>query len=145
MVRLFYSSPIFGRKMLRKSPKCQGLAQCNLVRAITSIALGLTIYYTIFQLQFISTLPVFRQKKLLKKKLATVNAHWTNYWIWNEGPGLPGRTCTPTTGYFHDKTEIFKETFLVDYYLFPHTWAKSLTKFNTKCVILNVFWTYCKL
>ena len=33
------------------------------------------------------------------------------------GPGRPGRTCTPTTGYFYDKTKLFKENLRVDYYL----------------------------
>ena len=33
------------------------------------------------------------------------------------GPGPPGRTCTPITGYFHDKTKIPKENLRVDYYL----------------------------
>ena len=33
------------------------------------------------------------------------------------GPGPPGRTCTPITGYFHDKTKVFKENLRVDYYL----------------------------
>ena len=58
-------------------------------------------------------------------------------------PGSPGRTCTPTTSYFHDKTKIYKENLGVDYYLLliyctrqctllSHTWAKRLTKFNTK-------------
>ena len=28
-----------------------------------------------------------------------------------------GRTCTPTTGYFHDKTKIYKENLRMDYYL----------------------------
>ena len=58
-------------------------------------------------------------------------------------PGPCSRTYTLTTVYFHDKTKICKENFRVDYYLllnycwrqcipfFP-TWAKSLTKFNTK-------------
>ena len=57
------------------------------------------------------------------------------------GPGSPGRTCTPTTGYFHDKTKIFKANLRVDYYillkyctrqftLLPPTSAKSLTNFN---------------
>ena len=32
------------------------------------------------------------------------------------GPGLPGRTCTPITSYFHDKTIIFMEYIRVDYY-----------------------------
>ena len=33
------------------------------------------------------------------------------------GPGPPGRTYTPITGYFHDKTKISKENLRVDYYL----------------------------
>ena len=59
------------------------------------------------------------------------------------GPGPFGRICTPVTGCFHDKTIISKETFRVDCYLLlkycrrqctllPPTWAKSLTKLNSK-------------
>ena len=33
------------------------------------------------------------------------------------GPGPPGRTYTPITGYSHDKTKISKENPRVDYYL----------------------------
>ena len=33
------------------------------------------------------------------------------------GPGLLGQTCTPITGYFHDKTKISEENLRVDYYL----------------------------
>ena len=33
------------------------------------------------------------------------------------GPGPPGRTNTPITGYFHGKTKIPKENLLMDYYL----------------------------
>ena len=29
------------------------------------------------------------------------------------GPGPPGRTCTPITGYFHDKTKTSKENLLI--------------------------------
>ena len=54
------------------------------------------------------------------------------------GPGLPGQTCTPITGYFHDKTKTSKENLRVDYYLLlkccerqctllPPTWTKSRT------------------
>ena len=68
------------------------------------------------------------------------------------GPGPPGRICTPITGCFHDKTIISKENFRVDCYLLLKyccrqctllllTWAKSLSKFNPKMQILNVFWT----
>ena len=34
------------------------------------------------------------------------------------GPGSPGHrpTCTPTSGYFYDKTKIYKQNFRVDYY-----------------------------
>ena len=30
------------------------------------------------------------------------------------GPGPPGRTCTPTTGYFYDKTKISNENLRLD-------------------------------
>ena len=54
------------------------------------------------------------------------------------GPGPPGRTYTPTTGCFHDKTKISKENLRVDYYLLlkcskkqctllPPPWTKSHT------------------
>ena len=33
------------------------------------------------------------------------------------GPGPPGCTCTPITGYFYDKTIISKENLREDYYL----------------------------
>ena len=69
----------------------------------------------------------------------------------SRGPGPPGRTHTPTTGYFHDKTKIegISSSGLFCYlllkycrmqcYLLPLTWAKSLTKLPLKCKILNVF------
>ena len=59
------------------------------------------------------------------------------------GPGPFGHICTPVTSCFHDKTIISKENFRLDCYLLlkyctrqhtllPPTWAKSLTKFNSK-------------
>ena len=33
------------------------------------------------------------------------------------GSGPPGRTCTPTTDHFHDKTKISKEDLRVDYFI----------------------------
>ena len=33
------------------------------------------------------------------------------------GPGPPGHTCTPTTGYFQDKTKISKEDLRVHYFI----------------------------
>ena len=54
------------------------------------------------------------------------------------GPGPPSRTCTPITGYVHDKTKISKENYQVNNYLLlkcckrlctlpSPTWTKSLT------------------
>ena len=58
-------------------------------------------------------------------------------------PGLPGRTYTPKTAYFHDKTKISIENLQVIYYLplkycwrqralLSPTWAKLPTKFSSK-------------
>ena len=64
------------------------------------------------------------------------------------GPGPPGQTCTPITGYFHDKTTVSKENLRVDYYLLPKccirhctllppTWTKSLTAKNLRTVTIR--------
>ena len=60
-----------------------------------------------------------------------------------KGPRPPGRTCTPNTGYFHDKIGICKNNHRLSYYLLlkycssqctllPPSWAESLTKFRPK-------------
>ena len=62
-----------------------------------------------------------------------------------------GRTCTPITGCFHDKTKISKENCRVDYYLMlkyctrqctllPLPGPNRLQNLTPKCKILNVFW-----
>ena len=67
-------------------------------------------------------------------------------------PRPPGRTFTPITGYFYEKTKISKEILQVDYYLLlkycrrqctllPSTWPNHLQNLTLKCNILNVFWT----
>ena len=54
------------------------------------------------------------------------------------GPGPRGLTCTPITGYFHDKTKICKENFRVDYYL--------LLKYCTRqCTLLPPTWTKSRI
>ena len=67
------------------------------------------------------------------------------------GPGPPGQTCTPTTGYVYDKTKIAKENFRVDYYLllnyctignvpcFALPGPNHQQNLTPKCKILNVF------
>ena len=117
----------------------KGLARCKFGLAITWLV-DVTIYCTIFRWQFsISppTSPVLRTKYFLKK-LAMENADWTNHRTSIEGAWIPWWTCTPITGYFHDKTEISKENLRVDCYLLLQcsrrpctllspTWTKSLT------------------
>ena len=68
-------------------------------------------------------------------------------------PRPPGRTSFPITGYFHDKTKIFKENLRADYYsllkycrrqctfLSPLPRPNHLQNLTPKCEILNVFWT----
>ena len=102
--------------------------------------------------QFTSTSPVFTQQNTLKNKLPWKVLIEQIIEFKLRGPGLPGRTCTPTTIYFHDKTKISKKSFRVDHYLLlkycrrqctllPPTWAKSLTTFNPKIKDCKVFWT----
>ena len=43
------------------------------------------------------------------------------------GPGPPGRTYTPITGYFLNKTKISKENLRVDYYLLLKCSKKQYT------------------
>ena len=69
-----------------------------------------------------------------------------------KGPGPPGRTCTPTTDYFHDKIGICTKNHRLSYYLllniavvnvpyFPLPGPNHLQNLASKCKILNVFWT----
>ena len=69
---------------------------------------------------------------------------------------VPGRTCTPITAYFNDKTKISKKNLRVDYYLvylllkycrrqcalLTSSYLGQITQnLALKCLILNVFWT----
>ena len=49
------------------------------------------------------------------------------------GPGPLGRTYTPITGYFHDKTKISKENLRVDYYLLLKCSKKQCTLLPPIC------------
>ena len=73
------------------------------------------------------------------------------------GPGPPGGTCTPITGYFYDKTKVFKENLRVDYYLLLKCCKRQCTllplpgpnhlqlKFNSKMQdVKRVFDLNCK-
>ena len=67
------------------------------------------------------------------------------------GSGPPGRTGTPTIGYFYYKTKISKENLRVDYYLllkycggnvpcFLQPGQITLKNLTPKCKISSVFW-----
>ena len=49
------------------------------------------------------------------------------------GPGPPGRTCTPKTGYCHDKTKISKKNPRVDYYLLLKCRKRQYTLLSPTC------------
>ena len=77
------------------------------------------------------------------EKLATVRGMLIKQMFELRGTGPLGRTCSPITGCFYDKTIISKENIRLDCYLLlkyyrrpysllPSAWAKSLTKFNPK-------------
>ena len=83
------------------------------------------------------------QQNTFEKKLATVRRMLTEKKFELNGSGPLGRICTRITRCFHDKTIISKKNIPADCYLLvkycrrqctllPPTWAKSLTKFNTK-------------
>ena len=127
------------KRCCKNLQSARGLARCKPSPTITWLV-GVTIYCTIFQKQIsISppTSPVFTHK-ILKKTLAMENADWTNHWTSIERAWAPWQTCTPITGYFHDKTKISKENLPMGYYLLlkcsqrqrtllPPTWTKLLT------------------
>ena len=147
VVRLFWSSPVFGRSEYSKVPGAQ--LNLNAAQVITWFV-GVTIYCTFFN----NNSPPSRQfscNKILLKKISysNENAHWTNFWI--ERPGPPCSVCTFTSGSFHEKIKIFKENIRLDCYLslkccrrqcslLPFTWAKS-QNLTPKCKILSMFWT----
>ena len=88
MVRLFFGLHLYLAGRCCENPQStRGNAQCKSGPGIKWLV-SVTIYWTIFQKQFISTLPVFTHKILLKKS-ARWNAHRTNYWIWIKGPWAP--------------------------------------------------------
>ena len=51
------------------------------------------------------------------------------------GPGPPGRTCTPITGYCHDKAKISKENSRVDYYLLLKCCKRQCTLQLRQCTL----------
>ena len=102
-IRLFWSSPVFGRKILRKSQSARGPAQCKSGPGNNMVSTCNHLLY-IFQYQFTSTSPAFTHKILLKKISNSKGMHIEqNFEL--RGPGPHGRICTPITGCFHDKAK----------------------------------------
>ena len=113
MVRLYFWSTL----ILRKSPTCQGLAQSkscpgnNMAIRRSHLLYGFLITIHLHLASFCAK-EYFWKTKLLGEMLIEqiIEFEW-------RGLGLFERTCTLTTGYFHVKTEIAKESLRVDYYL----------------------------
>ena len=136
MIRLLFGFHLYWAGRRCKNPQSiRGLAQCKSGPGNNMVSRCNHLFYH-FSLTTHLHLASFYAIKYFwkKKKLASGNAHWTNYWIWIKGHGPPGRTCTPIAGYFHDKKHL-RKVFEVDYYLllkscrwrctlFPPTWAK---------------------
>ena len=60
---------------------------------------------------------VLRDQNTFGKKISKGNAYRKIIeFAWREH-GPPGRTCTPTTGYFYDKTKILKDYLRVDCFI----------------------------
>ena len=120
----------------------RGLARCKSGPAITWLV-DVTIHCTIFQKQFsISppTSPVLRTK-YFKKSLAMENADWTSHWTSIEGAWASWRTCTPITGYFHDKRKTSKENLREVYYLLlkcSQRQCTSLPPISTKSLTIKI-------
>ena len=138
----FWSSPVFGWKILRKCQSVRAQLNVNPVRAITWFA-GITIICAFFNNNSPPSRQFLCNKILLKKNSYSIRRMLIKQIFELRGPGPPGCTCTPATGCFHDKTRISKENIRLDCYLLlkycrrqctllSPTRAKSLTKFNAK-------------
>ena len=136
----FWSSPIFGRKILQKSQSAIGSTQCKSGPGNNMVCRHSHLLYR-FSITIHLHLASFYATKYFWKKLATVRGMLIEQNFELREPEPPGRTCTPIAGCFDDKTIISRENFRVDCYsplkycwrqcsLLPPTWAKSLTKFN---------------
>ena len=149
-IRLFWSSPAFGRKILQKS-KVPG-AQLNVNPARAKIRfVGVTIYGTFFNNNS-PHLASFYATKYFWKKLATVRGMLIEQTFELRGPGSPGRICIPITGCFHDKAILSKENIRLDCYsllkycrwqctLLSLLGPNHVQNLTPRCKILNMFWT----
>ena len=82
-VWLFFVFSCTWQEDVAKIAKVLGVPRnVNPAQAITWLV-GVTNYWTNFQKQFTSILPIFKRKNTLQI-LPRGNAHWTNSWIWIE-------------------------------------------------------------
>ena len=95
-IRLFWSSPVFGRKILRKSQSAGGPTQCKSGPGRNMLCIGVIIYCTFFNNN--SPPPgQFLCNKILLKKLATVRRMLIEQIFELRRPGSTGRICTDIT------------------------------------------------
>ena len=90
-LKTFYGLHLYlAERCCKNLQSAKGPTPCKSGPAITWLV-GVTIYCTIFQWQFINSPPPrqFLRSKYLKKKLAMENADWTNCWTSIEGAWAP--------------------------------------------------------
>ena len=112
MVKLFFIFIYIWQEDVTKISKAQGAPGNNMVSrrnhllyyfSIGSIHLHLANFYATKYFWKINYLEETLIEQIIEFEL--------------RGPGSTGRTCTSTTGYFHNKTKIFKTNLLLDHYL----------------------------
>ena len=114
MVRLFWSSPIFGRKICCENlQSAKGSTQWKSDPGNTMASRCNHLLHH-FQVTIHLHLASFFATKYFKTKLPEKNALEQIIKFELRGLGPLGRICTSATNYFHDKTKISKENLRVD-------------------------------
>ena len=111
----FWSSPVLGRKILRKSQSAWRPTQCKSGLGNNRV-LGVTIYCTFFNNNSLPPLR-FLCYKILLKKISYNRGMLIEQIFELKGAGPLGRINTSITGCFHHKTIISKENIRLDCYV----------------------------
>ena len=127
----FWPLPILGRKMSKKSPNCQGLAQCR--SGPDNDMVSERNHHSIVPFFNNHSAPPrqFLRDKILLKRISWGNVHWTSCWIWIEFPGTPGHRRSQEIRGSHLKGNVISMTKM---------WQKSLLFLEFQ--FLSAFFAY---
>ena len=110
MVRLFFGLHIYLAKFCKIFRSTRGSRQCksgpvnNMVGKRNYLLYHFSVTILLHLDSFYATINVLLKKNQLGKMFIEQILEFEL-----SEPGPPGRTCTPTNGYFHDRTKISKE------------------------------------